>query len=105
MRKNVAIAVLLGVAAFVCLLLAPSSVDDALAAARENSFRYRSAALICFSISVAIYTVVATVGLRAPASNRLASLGVAWWLVGCGLVPFAAYHAWRKTQLDSDPYE
>ena len=70
-----AIAVLLGVAAFVCLLLAPSSVDDALAAARENSFRYRSAALICFSISVAIYTVVGCLlgfellaGLRARAA-------------------------------------
>jgi len=100
-----AIAVLLGVAAFLCLLLAPSPVDDALAAAREKSRRYRSAALICFSIAVLIYTVVATVALSTPVSNRLASLGVAWWLVGCALVPFAAYHAWRTAQLDSDPFE
>jgi hypothetical protein len=80
-----AIAVLLGVAAFLCLLLAPSSVDDVLAAAREKSRRYRSAALVCFSVAVLIYTVVAT--------------------VACALVPFAACHAWRTAQLDSDPYE
>jgi hypothetical protein len=65
-KENMAIAVLLGLAAFLCLLLAPSSL---------------------------------------PPSNRLASLGVAWWLAGCGLVPFTAYHAWRTAQLDSDPYE
>jgi NO-binding membrane sensor protein with MHYT domain len=99
------IAVLLGVAAFLCLMLAPSSVDDALAAAREKFRRYRSGALICFSIAVLTYTVVATVALSTPVSNRLASFGVAWWLVGCALVPFAAYYAWRTAQLDSDPYE
>ncbi len=68
----------------------------------ENVARYRSAALICFTIAVLIYTAVATLHLNLAISERLASLGVAWWLVGCGLVPLTAYWAWRRAHFDRE---
>jgi hypothetical protein len=66
----------------------------------ENIVRYGSAALICFSIAVLLYVVVVTLRMSPLTVNRLASLGVAWWLVGCGLLPLTGYWAWRRAQFD-----
>jgi hypothetical protein len=66
----------------------------------ENVVRYGMAALICFSIAVLIYVAVVTAGLNASTVESIAALGVAWWLVGCGLVPLTAYWAWRRSQFD-----
>ena len=68
----------------------------------ENVVRYGTAALICFSIAVLMYVAVVVVRLSGPAIEGIAALGVAWWLVGCGLVPLTAYWAWRRSQLDSE---
>jgi len=64
----------------------------------ENLVRYRTAALLCFAIAVALYTAVALLHLGPALSESLAALGVAWWLVGCGLVPLTCYWAWRRAQ-------
>ena len=66
----------------------------------QNVVRYGTAALICFSIAVLMYVTVVAVHMSANAVESLAALGVAWWIVGCGLVPLTAYWFWRRTQLD-----
>jgi hypothetical protein len=66
----------------------------------ENVVRYGTAALACFTIAVLIYVAVLTMHLSSEAVERIASLGVAWWLVGCGLLPLTAYWAWRRSHLD-----
>ncbi len=70
------------------------------AALTENVVRYGTAALVCFTIAVLIYVSVVVLHMTSEAVERVASLGVAWWLVGCGLVPLTAYWAWRRSQLD-----
>jgi hypothetical protein len=67
----------------------------------ENVVRYGAAAFLCFSFAVLVYVAVVTGHLRPAIVENLAALGVAWWLVGCGLVPLTAYWAWRRAQLDS----
>jgi len=66
----------------------------------ENVVRYGTAALICFSMAVLMYVTVVTTPFSAATIESLAALGVAWWLVGCGLVPLAGYWAWRRVQFD-----
>ncbi len=56
------------------------------AALTENVVRYGTAALVCFTIAVLIYVSVVVLHMTSEAVERVASLGVAWWLVGCGLV-------------------
>ncbi len=72
------------------------------AALTENVVRYGTAALVCFTIAVLIYVSVVVLHMTSEAVERVASLGVAWWLVGCGLVPLTAYWAWRRSQLDRE---
>lgn len=67
----------------------------------ENVVRYGMAALICFTMAVTAYLCVIVMRLNSEAVQRVAALGVAWWLVGCGLVPLTAYWMWRRAQLDS----
>jgi hypothetical protein len=62
--------------------------------------RYGTAALVCFTIAVTAYVCVVVLRMSSNAVQRIAALGVAWWLVGCGLVPLTAYWAWRRSQLD-----
>lgn len=69
---------------------------------RENLIRFAASALICFSVAVLIYLAVFTVRMQAETANTIAALGVAWWVVGSGLTPFAAYFAWRRAQIESD---
>lgn len=66
----------------------------------ENVVRYGTAALVCFTIAVASYVCIILIRMSSDAVQRVAALGVAWWLVGCGLVPLTAYWAWRRAQLD-----
>jgi hypothetical protein len=66
----------------------------------ENVVRYGTAALICFTIAVMAYIIVAAVHMSNDAVQRIAALGVAWWLVGCGLVPLAGYWMWRRSVSD-----
>ncbi len=66
----------------------------------QNVVRYGTAALICFSIAVLMYVTVVAVHVSADAVESLAALGVAWCIVGCGLVPLTAYWFWRRAQLD-----
>jgi hypothetical protein len=66
----------------------------------ENVVRYRMAALLCFGIAVLLYAVVASLHLKQPLKDQLAFFGVAWWLVGCGLVPLTCYWVWRRAQVD-----
>jgi glucan phosphoethanolaminetransferase (alkaline phosphatase superfamily) len=68
----------------------------------ENVVRYGTAALVCFTIAVLIYVSVVILHMSTNTVERIASLGVAWWLVGCGLVPLTAYWAWRRSQLDRE---
>ena len=70
------------------------------AALTENVVRYGTAALVCFTIAVVTYVIVVVTRLSSEAMQQVASLGVAWWLVGCGLVPLTAYWAWRRSQFD-----
>ena len=70
------------------------------AALTENVVRYGTAALVCFTIAVVTYVFVVALHLSTDAIQRIAALGVAWWLVGCGLVPLTAYWAWRRAQFD-----
>ena len=70
------------------------------AALTENVVRYGTAALVCFTIAVITYVIVVVTHLSADAVQEVASLGVAWWLVGCGLVPLTAYWAWRRSVFD-----
>ena len=67
----------------------------------ENVMRYGRAALVCFSMAVAMYVAVVAGHLSAARIESVAALGVSWWLVGCGLVPLTAYWAWRRAQHDS----
>jgi hypothetical protein len=60
----------------------------------ENVARFRTAGLICFSVAVLINAV--------GPSGRVAALGVAWWAVGFGLIPFALYFASRRAMLEDD---
>ena len=85
----------------------------------ENVVRYGAAALVCFTISVLIsgtvqqvrvnptvvqnvvtYVAVVIVHMSSDTVARVASLGVAWWLVGTGLLPLTAYWAWRRSVFD-----
>lgn len=66
----------------------------------ENLVRYGMAALICLTIAVLIYAAVVAFRLNAALVESVAALGVAWWLVGCGLVPLTAYWAWRGSVFD-----
>jgi glucan phosphoethanolaminetransferase (alkaline phosphatase superfamily) len=66
----------------------------------ENVVRYGTAALACFTIAVITYVVVVVTHLSAATTQQVAALGVAWWLVGCGLVPLTAYWAWRRSVFD-----
>jgi len=66
----------------------------------ENVVRYGTAALVCFTIAVTMYVWVVLVSMSSDAVQRIAALGVAWWLVGCGLVPLTGYWAWRRSQFD-----
>jgi hypothetical protein len=70
------------------------------AALTENVVRYGTAALVCFTIAVVTYVCVVALRMSTDAVQRIAALGVAWWLVGCGLVPLTAYWAWRRAQFD-----
>jgi hypothetical protein len=70
------------------------------AALTANAVCYGQAALICFSIAVLLYVAVVILPFGPMAVAQVASLGVAWWLVGCGLVPLAGYWVWRRVQLD-----
>lgn len=62
--------------------------------------RYGTAALVCFSIAVLTYVLVVVAHMSNETVQQVAALGVAWWLVGCGLVPLTAYWAWRRSVLD-----
>lgn len=64
------------------------------AALNENVTRFRTAGLVCFSFAIVI-NALAT-------SGAVAALGVAWWAVGFGLVPFAVYFASRRAMLEDD---
>jgi hypothetical protein len=66
----------------------------------ENVVRYGTAALVCFTIAVMTYVCIVALHMSTDAVQRIAALGVAWWLVGCGLVPLTAYWAWRRSQID-----
>ena len=66
----------------------------------ENVVRYGTAALVCFTLAVTTYVCVVAVRMSSEAVQQVAALGVAWWLVGCGLVPLTAYWAWRRAQFD-----
>lgn len=66
----------------------------------QNVVRYGTAALVCFTIAVTSYVCVLLMRMNSDTVQRIASLGVAWWLVGCGLVPLTAYWAWRRSQFD-----
>jgi hypothetical protein len=70
------------------------------AALSENVVRYGTAALVCFTLAVLTYLYVVVTHLSDDAMQRVASLGVAWWLVGCGLVPLTAYWEWRRSVCD-----
>jgi hypothetical protein len=63
-------------------------------ALNENVARFRTAGLICFTIAILINL--------APTNDRIAALGVAWWAVGFGLIPFALYFASRRAMLEDD---
>lgn len=69
-------------------------------ALRENVVRYRTAALLCFAFAVLLYIVVIEFHIQRPLADQIAALGVAWWLVGCGLVPLTFYWVWRRAQVD-----
>ena len=66
----------------------------------ENVVRYGTAALACFTIAVMTYVCVLMVSMSTKTVQQIAALGVAWWLVGCGLVPLTGYWAWRRAQFD-----
>jgi glucan phosphoethanolaminetransferase (alkaline phosphatase superfamily) len=70
------------------------------AALTENVVRYGTAALVCFTIAVITYVLVAVTRMSSDTMQEVAALGVAWWLVGCGLVPLTAYWAWRRSLFD-----
>src|SRR5262249_27055831 len=63
-------------------------------ALNENVARFRTAGLVCFSVAVLI-------NLASP-SGSVAALGVAWWAVGFGLIPFALYFASRRAMLEDE---
>ncbi len=60
-------------------------------ALNENVARFRTAGLVCFTVAVLINT-----------TGRLATLGVAWWAVGFGMIPFTLYFASRRAMLEED---
>jgi len=66
----------------------------------ENVVRYGTAALVCFTMAVMAYVSVVLVHVSAETVQQIAALGVAWWLVGCGLVPLTGYWLWRRSELD-----
>ena len=63
-------------------------------ALNENVARFRTAGMMCFTVAVLI-------NLLGP-GDRIAALGVAWWAVGFGLIPFALYFASRRAMLEDD---
>jgi len=66
----------------------------------ENVVRYGTASLVCFTMAVMTYVYVLVVRMNSETVQQIAALGVAWWLVGCGLVPLTGYWAWRRAQID-----
>jgi hypothetical protein len=60
----------------------------------ENVARFRTAGLVCFTFAVLINI--------APRNDSVAALGVAWWAVGFGMIPFALYFASRRAMLEDD---
>lgn len=68
----------------------------------ENVVLYATAALVCFTIAFLIYVSVVIVHMSSATVERVASLGVAWWLVGCGLLPLTAYWVWRRSHFDRE---
>jgi hypothetical protein len=89
-------AVFFAPAALLCLPLFASNRpprEEEWAVLNENVARFRTAGLICFSIAVLVHVV---------ADERFAALGVAWWAVGFGLVPFTLYFASRRAMLEDD---
>jgi hypothetical protein len=71
----------------------------------ENVSRFRTAGLICFSLAVLAHTATLALRLGSEAMERVAALGVAWWAVGFGLIPFALYFASRRAMLEDDSIE
>jgi len=71
----------------------------------EQLHRFRGAMLICFAAAAALYAIVITerhVIANAPL-RRLASLGVAFWVVAFVLMFFVAYYrTQRRMALDVD---
>jgi len=63
-------------------------------ALNENVARFRTAGLVCFTLAVLMNL--------APSNERVAALGVAWWAVGFGMVPFTLYFASRRAMLEDD---
>jgi len=95
-RRPIA-AALFAPAALVALPLFASTrppQPDEWASLNENVTRFRTAGLVCFSFAIVI-NALAT-------SGAVAALGVAWWAVGFGLVPFAVYFASRRAMLEDD---
>jgi len=71
----------------------------------DNVARFRTAGLICFTIAVVAHTIAVMMSVGAAASDQIAALGVAWWAVGFGLVPFAFYFASRRAMLEDDSFD
>ena len=68
----------------------------------DNVTRFRTAGLICFTMAVVMHTAVAAIRMDAATTSGVASLGVAWWVVGFTLVPFTLYYASRRAMLEDD---
>jgi hypothetical protein len=97
-------AVLFAPAALLCLPLFASRRPPRLEEwplLNDNVARFRTAGLICFSLAVVAHSLTIALDLGA-AGERLAALGVAWWAVGFGLIPFAFYFASRRAMLEDD---
>lgn len=67
----------------------------------DNVARFRMAALVCFTTAVLVHGATVTMNLDAS----VAALGVAWWAVGFGLIPFAVYFASRRALLEDDTFD
>ena len=76
--------------------------EEEWASLNENVARFRTAGLVCFTLAVLMQAAIAALRLGAPVNARLAALGVAWWAVGFGLIPFALYFASRRAMLEDD---
>ena len=74
----------------------PKSVD--LPRIEEQLHRFRSAMLICFAATAAVYATVITGRGRIawPRLQQLSSLGVSLWLVAFVLMFFVAYYSTQR---------